>query len=470
MIEMPIAAAARALGARLRLPDLDPDPDPDPDLGRRGTSGAEATQFHGVSTDSRAELAGRLFVALRGERFDGHDYVNGAFEQGAAAAMICDSRAYRGPTLEVADTGDALVELARQWRARFDLPVTVVTGSNGKTTVKEMLAAMGCGEGEILATRGNLNNHIGLPLMLLELQARHRAAVIELGANHAGEVARLTAVADPTVGVITQCAPAHLAGFGSIEGVARAKGELFANMGAGATAVINADDPFAPMWGELAAPRPILRFGLVAEVEVGASWSPTPAGSRLELRTPMGSGVVDLSLPGRHNVMNALAASAAAGAAGQSFDAVRRGLEAVRPAAGRLQPKSTVDGATIIDDTYNANPVSLRAGLEVLAACAGRRWLVLGDMAELGVDESHYHEDAGEMAKSYGVERLYTTGRLSEMASKRFGPGAVHCASRDELIETLRGELPGDITVLVKGSRSMQMEQVVHALTKQPCT
>ena len=447
MIRMRLRRAAEDLGVQLASPDTD---------------------FHGVCTDSRVDPRGRLFVALRGTRVDGHEYVDHAFEHGAAAALVSRRREYAGPTLAVADTGEALVELARRWRRRFTVQVTAITGSNGKTTVKEMLAAIQRVEGETLATHGNLNNEIGMPLMLMELDEAHRAAVIELGANHAGEIARLTALADPAIGVITQCAPAHLAGFGSVDGVARAKGELFEHMRRESTAVINADDAFSQMWGELAAPRNVIRFGLDTEVDVGAGWSQTPAGARLMLRTPIGSGPVELSLPGRHNVMNALAASAAATAAGASFGALCLGLESVRPVAGRLQPKSTADGITIIDDTYNANPASLRAGLEVLAACRGRRWLVLGDMAELGADERRYHEDAGEMAKSYGVERLYTTGPLSEMAAKRFGCGAIHCSSRCDLIEALRDDLPGDTTVLVKGSRSMQMEVVVQALTELP--
>ena len=446
MIHMQLSAAAELLGARYRPPDV---------------------ALRGAGIDSRTVAQGSLFVALRGNRFDGHDFVDDARAHGVAAAMVSDSRRYRLPTLAVRDTHQALIELARGWRSRFELPVVAITGSNGKTTVKEMLASIYHELGPVLATRGNLNTEIGVPLTLLELDHDACAAVIELGANQPGEIARLTQLARPSVGLITQCAPAHLTGFGSVEGVARAKGELFEHLAPDGVAVVNADDRFATFWQGLAGARRLVRFGLESDADVTARWRATPQGSSLVLDTPHGESEFDVALRGTHNVMNALAAAAAAIAAGLPLVAIRNGLQRITPVAGRLQPKAAHEGALIIDDTYNANPVSLRAGLEVLADCHGRRWLVLGDMAELGPDESRYHRDAGTLARECGVERLYTTGILSEAASESFGDGATHCASQSDLIEMLCNELHRDTTVLIKGSRSMCMERVVQALTTE---
>ena len=429
----------------------------------------EDVAFHGAGTDSRTISPGALFVAVRGPNFDGHDFVEGACRRGAAAALVERAPDVSIPYVLARDSVRAFGQLAAAWRNRFrDLVLVGITGSNGKTTVKEMVAAILRIRGPVSATRGNLNNEIGVPLTLCELDDEHRAAVVELGANHRGEIAALTTLSRPSVGAITQCAPAHLEGFGSIEGVARAKGELFEHLPRDAAAVVNADDPYAGLWREMAGGRHCISFGTgaTADVRVRAAHAPEPGG-RVSLDTPVGVVEVELALPGAHNALNAGAAAAAAVAAGAGRDAVRDGLAAVRPAKGRLESKRGPRGAEIIDDTYNANPASLRAGLGVLGAKPSPRWLVLGDMAELGPDAASLHADAGRCARRHGVERLLVVGELSVEAARAFGGGATHFEDCAELVERLREELPDGATVLVKGSRSMAMERVVDAITER---
>ena len=423
--------------------------------------------FLGCSTDSRTCRRQQLFVALEGPHHDGHQHLDEAGERGAAAALVSRPVESPLPMIRVADTLQALGRLAGVWRDRFDLPVIGVTGSNGKTTVKEMLASILRGGSPVLATRGNLNNEIGLPLTLMELNADHRLAVIEMGANHPGEIARLARLARPHVGVITQCAPAHLEGFGSIEGVAQAKGELLVNLDADGTAVINADDAFAPLWRRLAGSRRCLEFAIDNPADVRARWRSDARGSRIEMTTPVGGIEVRLALPGRHNVANAAAAAATAIAAGATPEAIVSGLEAMGPVPGRLELKSIDDDICIIDDTYNANPASLEAGLEVLAGFPGRHWLVLGDMAELGDEAPDYHRQVAALVRDYHVDRLLTIGELSRLTTISFGEGAHHHASIDALVASLGESLEPHTTVLVKGSRSMGMERVVAALTSE---
>lgn len=425
-----------------------------------------ATEFLGCSTDSRSCERAQLFVALKGPNHDGHAHVGAASQRGAAAALVSRAVDAKLPLIRVDDTLDALGRLAAHWRDRFELPVIGVTGSNGKTTVKEMLASILRATQPVLATRGNLNNEIGLPLTLMELGAEHRLAVIEMGANHPGEIARLAKLARPHVGVITQCAPAHLEGFGSVEGVARAKGELFANLDADGTAVVNADDRFAPLWRDLAGARRCLSFGLDAPADVHATWHAHEGGSRIELETEAGPIEVLLPLPGRHNVANAAAAAATALAAGATPEAIASGLARMRPVPGRLEVKSG-GGVRIIDDTYNANPSSLEAALVVLEQFPGRHWLVLGDMAELGEDAPEFHRQAAALVREHGVERLLTIGELSRLTAASFGGDAQHHASMDELIAALKDSMEPDTTVLIKGSRSMGLERAVAALTSE---
>ena len=447
MIRMRLGEAAAALGLR---------------------AAGEDVVFHGVGTDSRTASRGALFVAVRGPRFDGHDFIGDARRRGAAACLV--ERAPDGsmPFVLARDSVRALGELAAAWRSRFrDLLLVGITGSNGKTTVKEMTAAILRISGPVCATRGNLNNELGVPLTLCDLDAAHHAAVVELGANHKGEIAALTTLARPSVGVVTQCAPAHLEGFGSIEGVARAKGELIEHLPGDAVAVINADDPYAGLWRKLARDRRCMSFGTGADADVRVRSESCATGRRVSLDTPAGEVAIELALPGAHNALNAGAAAAAAIAAGASLDTVRDGLAAVRPAKGRLESKRGPRGAEIIDDTYNANPASLQAGLQVLAAKPAPRWLVLGDMAELGVDGASLHAEAGRRARRHGVERLLVVGELGVEAARAFGGGATHFEDRAALVERLREELPDGATVLVKGSRSMAMERVVDAIAER---
>lgn len=420
--------------------------------------------FRGVSTDTRQLEAGALFVALQGPNFDGHEFIETARERGAAAAAVsrpCDSAL---PQLEVADTRLALGRLSAYWRNKFSLPVIAITGSNGKTTVRAMTEAILSGCGRALSTHGNLNNDIGLPLTLARLGADDEFAILEMGANHPGEIDYLAAIARPSIAVVTNAGPAHLEGFGDIEGVARAKGELFARLGPDGTAVINADDAYAPLWRDLAGDCRVLRFGLDAPADFSADWDGDVQGSDLRLRTPQGDIAIRLPLPGRHNVMNALAAVAVSQAAGAGLDAVKAGLEALSPVAGRFNIKCLPGDITIIDDTYNANPESLQVALDVLASAAGDRWLVLGDMGELGADAAALHAEAGRRARAAGVTRVYAVGELAREAATAFnGPGAA-CDSMEELLAALRGELSGPLHILVKGSRRMRMERVVTAL------
>lgn len=424
--------------------------------------------FRGVSTDSRKPMPGALFFALQGPNFDGHAFVESARAQGAAAAAVTRPVAASLPQLQVADTRIALGQLAGHWRRRFDLPVVAITGSNGKTTVRAMTESILARCGRALSTQGNLNNDIGLPLTLARLAGEDRFAVIEMGANHPGEIDYLAAIAAPTIGVVTNAGPAHLEGFGDLDGVARAKGELFARLGADGVAVINADDPYAPLWRSLAAHCRRVEFGLGAGCAVTARWQGDVAGSAVQLVTPQGEIALRLPLPGRHNVMNALAASAAALAAGVGLADIKAGLEALAPVAGRFNIHQLPGGVTVIDDTYNANPGSLQVALDVLAQAPGTRWLVLGDMGELGEGGAQLHQRAGEQARQAGVARLFTLGELAARAAQGFGAGATACASLDELLDALRAGLRGPLHILVKGSRRMRMERVVQDLMAQP--
>ena len=426
--------------------------------------------FTGVSTDTRSLRAGELFVALHGPNFDGHAFLAEAAGRGAAAALVERPVETSLPWLRVADTQRALGAMAADWRNRFELPVLAVTGSFGKTTVKEMMAAIAATRGEVLATRGNLNNEIGLPLTLFRLAQHHRAAVLELGANHAGEIARLAAISRPSVGVVTAAGPVHLEGFGSLEGVAHAKGELFAGVAEDGVAIINCDDPFAPLWREIAGARRCIGFGLASHAEFRAEQvhqSLDTAGPLLEFRLVTPDGTVDarLGLPGRHNALNALAAAAATWAAGWSLDEIVAGLAAVVGVAGRMSLRKARSGALLIDDTYNANPIALHAAIDYATALPGETWLVLGDMRELGEASEELHAAAGEYARAQGVARLYALGPESAAAAAAFGE-AQHFTTADALAAALEAELPADVNLLLKGSRSMRLETVIERLAE----
>ena len=436
----------------------------------RGVLHGADVAFGTVTSDSRALEPGALFVALRGERFDGHQFVPEALERGAAGALVERHVSVSLPQVVVGDALQGLTAFAAAWRGDFDGTVVGITGSNGKTTVKEMTGAILACEGPTLVTHGNLNNHIGVPLTLSRLEAAHRFAVIEMGANHRREIAQLAATAQPDVGLVINAGPAHLEGFGGLDGVAQGKGEMFEALGIEGTAVINADDRFAAFWHGLArnAGR-IVTFGVRERADFSARnvrsrSSDDGFATDFELVTPVGHRHVSLALAGEHNVMNSLAAAAAAHAAGAGLDAIADGLARVRAVAGRLEVKQLPGGVRLIDDSYNANPASVRAGLRALAALAGQHWLVLGEMRELGEQSPQLHAEIGEFARQSGVARLLAVGEEARHAVETFGAGAVWFAGVEELIAVLRAELAPGVTVLVKGSRSNRLERVAAAL------
>jgi UDP-N-acetylmuramoyl-tripeptide--D-alanyl-D-alanine ligase len=428
--------------------------------------------FTEVVSDSRTLKRGQLFVALSGPHFNGNDFVGAALNAGAAGALVTALQPARLAQIVVPDTQAALERAARAWRAQFNGPLVGVAGSNGKTTAKEMTAAILAQAGDCLATRGNLNNHIGVPLTLLRLSPEHRFAVIEMGANHAGEVAALVALARPSIGLITNAGAEHLEGFGSLEGVARAEGEMVAGLTATATAVINADDEFASLWRGSTRAR-VVSFGLHQAADFRASELHTTVGAHgfrthFRLTAPHGSAAIELALGGEHNVANALAAAAAASSAGATLNHIAQGLGSVHAVPGRLQFKQTAGGAWLIDDSYNANPSSVRAAIQVLAALGGRRWLVLGDMGELGDFAAEAHSEIGEFARAQGIERLYATGTLMARAVESFGAGAYWFADVTALggaLDAALRESAAEVRVLVKGSRFNRLERVVDALT-----
>ena len=430
--------------------------------------------FSGVSTDSRSVQPGNLFVALRGERFDAHDFLREVIGNGAAAVVV--ERAPEGvqiPALVVPDTRAALGEIARQWRRQFALPVIGVTGSNGKTTVKEMIAAIlrvTFGEDQCLATRGNLNNEIGVPMTLLGLSAQHRAAVIEMGMNHPGEILTLASIAQPTVGLVNNAQREHQEFMHSVEAVARENGTVLAALPASGVAVFPADDDFTPVWRELAVrggQRRTISFGLCEEADVRCQYRMNDFGSELTLQIGADSQAIELQAAGLHNVRNALAAAACCHAIGVGLNDIAGGLQVFSPVDGRMQRKLANNGAIVIDDTYNANPDSVLAAVDVLARTGAPRMLVLGDMGEVGDEGQKFHEEIGTYARQAGIDRLFTLGDLARNSASAFGMNAVHFDKLDDLMAALRAMLPSGATVLVKGSRFMQMERVVQQLTSE---
>ena len=460
---MDSATAAQAINATLRGPNV---------------------WFSGVSIDSRSITPGDLFVAIKGARFDGHDFVAQAFNRGAVAAMVAVDRvAGLGAALRsgaadtmlcVADPIKSLGTLAAFWRRRFSIPVVAIVGSNGKTTVKEMTAAImraQFGDAGVLATAGNLNNEIGLPLTILRLRTTHKAAAIEIGMNHPGETAALSAIAAPPIGVINNAQREHQEFMHSVADVAAEHASLLGALPQRGHAVINADDDYAAFWRDVIARRNadgaslvVRDFGLRAPAAISARCEPRLWGSKVDVIGPEGGTAFELKAPGRHNVSNALAAIAGATAAGASMDAAAAALSAFRPIRGRLNPRAGVNGATILDDTYNANPDSVKAAIAVLANAAGAKWLVLGDMGEVGNQGPAFHREIGEYARAAGVDRLLTVGTLATYAVEAFGEGGEHFPDQDALVHELNVALRPGTTVLVKGSRFMVMERVIARL------
>ena len=424
-------------------------------------------EFCCVGTDSRAIKQGQLFVALKGENFDGHEYAAASLAQGAVGVLVSKAQ-NASPAVQVKDTRLALGDLAAHWRAKFTMPVVAITGSNGKTTVKEMLAAILKVEtgdhASVLATQGNFNNDIGLPLTMLNLSNQHRYAVLEMGMNHAGELSYLTQLAKPNIAVVNNAGTAHIGELGSVEAIAKAKGEIFEGLENGGIAVINADDDFAELWKKLASKQQQITFGLDAKADVTATYVLGVVDSNIELLAPVGKVSFTLPAPGLHNVQNALAAASAALALNVSLENIAKGLSEFVGAKGRLQAKQGFAGSKVIDDTYNANPMSMKAAVDVLKASQGKHIFVMGDMAELGDDAPSMHAEIGAYVKAAGIENLFALGNLSKMAVEAFGEGATHFESVEALAIALKKIMGSEVTVLVKGSRSMKMERVVDAI------
>ncbi|MFG6666731.1 UDP-N-acetylmuramoyl-tripeptide--D-alanyl-D-alanine ligase [Halomonas sp. HNIBRBA4712] len=424
-----------------------------------------ALAFSGVTTDTRRIEPGSLFVALRGARFDGHDFVTQAREQGAAAALVetpCDDAL---PQIVCADTRLALGLLGRARRACFHYPLVAVTGNSGKTTVKEMLAALLAPLGPVLATQGNLNNDYGAPLTLLRLEEEHRAAVVELGANHLGEIAWTSRLAAPDVAIITNVTGAHVGEFGGLGQIAQAKSEILQGLAPTATAVLNAEDRYFATWAAL-APCKVVSYGVDREADVCARALSCDRQGRYAftlVQEGVALGEVRLALAGRHNVSNALAAAAAALAVGVDARAVMTGLGDFAPLSGRLSVLDGPNGSTILDDTYNANPGAMKVALETLSRFPGPHWCALGAMGELGEKSEALHADVGRYAQTLGVDTLLTCGDAARATSAAFGRGH-HFDDHETLARHLINTLPPGATLLVKGSRSAGMERVIAAL------
>ncbi len=438
-------------------------------------------EFSQVSINTRTLEAGDLFVAIKGENFDAHEYVQQAEVKGACGLVVEKPVDSMLPQLIVADSRKALGNIASLWRSVFTLPIIAITGSCGKTTVKEMTAAIlqaafasDNAQDAILATRGNLNNDIGVPLTLLRLNSAHKAAVIEMGANHIGEIKQLVELVQPEVAVISNVAPAHIEGFGSIDGIALAKAEIYTGIKQGGTAVINADDVYASYWEEQCRKQDkslkIVRFGLNNLADISAQYQQTGYGQEIKLKVPEGELLIELQQLGVHNVYNAMAATAVSLAIGVPLRAIKKGLENFTNVSGRLEQKTGWHSARLFDDTYNANPGSVRAGIEAIKQLQGQHILILGDMGELGAEAEPLHYKLGQDVYKQGVDTLFTLGTLTESTYKGFieagarSEQARHFTNRVALIHELKDCLHAGQVVLIKGSRSMKMEEIVAAL------
>jgi UDP-N-acetylmuramoyl-tripeptide--D-alanyl-D-alanine ligase len=429
----------------------------------------EDVSFSSISIDTRAIQSKQLYIAIKGKNFDGNDFVDQAEQAGACAAIVHSGVDTKLPHIIVNDTALALAQLAGEWRKKLAVSVVGVTGSNGKTTVKEMTAAILAVNHQVLFTQGNLNNDIGVPLTLLRLDEQHRYAVIEMGANHPKEIEYSSTYANADVAMITNAGAAHIEGFISVEGVAKAKGEIIETLRADGTAILNRDDDYFAYWQGVAGNRKIISFGLNAQADVTASAIHTSIQNNafvtgFKLLYAQTHTSINLKLAGQHNVVNALAAAAACIALGISLEQIKQGLENVKPVTGRLQPLISRLGNIVIDDTYNANADSLKAGLAVLADCSTKPWLILGAFGELGEDSVKIHSEMGELIKASGVQRLFAMGEDARHTVKAYGEGARFFDSQDDLIAVLKQELKGDETLLIKGSRARRMENVAAAL------
>jgi UDP-N-acetylmuramoyl-tripeptide--D-alanyl-D-alanine ligase len=421
----------------------------------------EDIRFHGITTDSRKIVSGMLFAALTGKTFDGHDYARQAKELGAVALLVSRDVDADLPVLQVDDVLKALGKLAAAWRMQCPARVVGITGSNGKTTVKEMVAGVLSQSARVLATSGNFNNELGLPLTLFELDYSHDYAVLEMGANKPGDIAYLGAIAKPEVALVNNVGPAHLKGFIDLEGVAKAKGEIYAALPGDGTAVINRGQAWVDLWEGMNPAQNVIYFNGDRKGDIHTRMD----DDKCMVVTPEGEFELRLSLPGRHNIENALAATAICLALGVSPAGIGSGLAKVRAVPGRLNLVQALSGWTVIDDTYNANPASLYAALQVLSTLSGEPWLVLGDMKEMGIDSHKIHAEVGDAARSLGVKKLFALGEASASTVSAFGSEAQHFEDKETLIRVLREQLRPGVACLVKGSRSMGMEQVVEAIS-----
>lgn len=423
-------------------------------------------EIKSVSTDTRTLQPGDLFIALRGENFDGHEYLHVAAEKGAIAAIVDENVDVDIFTIKVKDTRLALGELAAYWRQQLDIKVIGLTGSNGKTTVKDMLSSILSEVGNVASTQGNFNNDIGLPLTLLQVKSEHEYAVIEMGANHAGEIAYLTKITKPDVAILNNAGPAHLEGFGSLQGVAEAKGEIFSGLGVDGVAIINIDDTFSDYWLSLCTDYKKIMFGLDMAADVTTSTDLNNYDGSFRLKTLLGETDVQLNVLGIHNLKNALAASSAALAVGVDLVAIKAGLEKFTGVKGRLQVHKAANDSVIIDDTYNANPASMKAAIDVLSLQKMNSILVIGDMGELGENAAELHAEIGQYAKEKKIDVLMCYGKLARNAVIPFGENGFSYEDKNNLIKDVCSKLDKGVAVLVKGSRSSHMEEVVAALVE----
>ncbi len=422
---------------------------------------SQAIKIDSVATDSRLITSDQLFIAIKGERFDAHDFVAELTGQAGAALVDrlidCDL-----PQIVVSDTREALAKFAANWRQQFTKPLIALTGSNGKTTVKEMLSAILAVKGEVLATLGNLNNDLGVPLTLLRLRQQHDYAVIEMGANHFNEIAFLTNIGKPNVAILNNAGASHLEGFGDVKGVSRAKAEIFQGLSDSGIAIINADDDYADYWFGCVTGKKVISFGMDNAAEVNGKTLPT---GMLVLTQGVETIEINLALLGRHNQRNALAAAGAAIAVGASLQDIKRGLETLLPVKGRLTPLTGLQETKLIDDTYNANPSSMKAAIDVLAQFTiGQRILVMGDMGELGDEVDQLHAQIGQYAREQKIDQIFCLGIHSAATAKAFGENAHYFKEIELLLSALKEQLKKNMTLLVKGSRSMRMERVIQAL------
>lgn len=420
-----------------------------------------------ISTDTRTIQPGSLFIALQGPRFDGHSFVDVAAERGAIGVIVSRWLETTLPQICVNDTHTALMQLGSYQRDQMkEVTLIAVTGSCGKTTTRAFLANIFSQQFNVLASERSFNNNIGLPLTLMRLRADHDYAIVEIGANHLGEILQLVQIAKPNIAIVTNAGPAHLEGFGTIEGVAKAKSEIYQKLTSNGVAIINNDDCFSDFWREIVGVRQAITFACNSEADVVARDISLNSEGQPNFRLVLPSGEVDvqLSLLGKHNVMNALAAAAAAYAQELSIDTIKLGLESTSAVSRRLTSKKGYLGATIIDDSYNANPLSVSAAIEVLAACGRRSILVLGDMCELGPGRYEFHRKVGEHALKAGICKLFCYGPLTQYTVEAFGNNAYHFDNQEKLIIDLKSNLDGNTVVLVKGSLSMNMEKIVKGL------